>query len=490
MAESDEEEDTNLWDLAAYVENHPDDYGERWRLAKKFYKAWEYRLALEHLQVLKNEWKSKRNVIRYLAATYFRLTRYESAVHELEEAIKEWPEEVALYIQLAEVLDVGGTPHEALGVWKDVLKLEPDHAVAKRAISKLSQKVEEEIKSNKVPSFSSADDDPIADVDREDIECPNCGSKNSPEFKLCWNCHSALGEPVNNEEAIQDKGVAIEIPWGTLSGLTIAGLLALSAYLTLNLYAEIQELSLARSVPSSTGEFLARDLLTTRISIGIVALVIWPVIWRIAASFVGDEKIYNGTLYRAGALMALSTYTLTWVPQGYAYCIPLLPAVLSGLICLVNLRKSLMMAAALWLTQGLIMTLLVAALAMGQNGLGLVFDFVTIVQHSAQPRDEADYTLEGPTPLRATLRWASSDSTWLDGRASSVGFLVESAEHEGRLLLEIQKDGQTLAFKEYLGDAYEFEFFDIEPGADYLFTLTGEENVETEVVIRSVLSLE
>ena len=61
------------WELTQYVEAHPDNKGQRWRLAKKLYGEEDYRLAVEHLQILSNEWKDKSGVPRYLAATYMRL---------------------------------------------------------------------------------------------------------------------------------------------------------------------------------------------------------------------------------------------------------------------------------------------------------------------------------------------------------------------------------------------------------------------------------
>jgi len=99
-----------LWDIAHDVEAHPDDYEKRWKLAKKLYAAWEYRLALEHLLILKNEWNSKANVLRYLGATYYRLGRYDESTKELYDAIKLWPEEVGLYEQLARA-HVKGADH-------------------------------------------------------------------------------------------------------------------------------------------------------------------------------------------------------------------------------------------------------------------------------------------------------------------------------------------------------------------------------------------
>lgn len=86
----------DVWEIAEYVESHPENYDQRWRLCKKLYTAWEYRLALEHLLVLKNEWTQKANVRRYLGATYYRLSRYDEAVSELEEAVEIWPGETGL----------------------------------------------------------------------------------------------------------------------------------------------------------------------------------------------------------------------------------------------------------------------------------------------------------------------------------------------------------------------------------------------------------
>ena len=63
----------DMWEVAQYVESHPDDNDQRWRLAKKFYMASEFRLALEHLSVLKTDWPDRINIRRYLAATQYRL---------------------------------------------------------------------------------------------------------------------------------------------------------------------------------------------------------------------------------------------------------------------------------------------------------------------------------------------------------------------------------------------------------------------------------
>ena len=38
-----------IWDILDHLDRNPGDHEERWKLAKKFYAAWEYEQALEHL---------------------------------------------------------------------------------------------------------------------------------------------------------------------------------------------------------------------------------------------------------------------------------------------------------------------------------------------------------------------------------------------------------------------------------------------------------
>ncbi|MBX3179259.1 MAG: tetratricopeptide repeat protein [Candidatus Hydrogenedentes bacterium] len=127
----------DIWDIARYVEANPDDHEQRWRLAKKLYTAWEYRLALEHLQILKNEGPRRINILRYLGATYYRLGRYEEAIRELEGAIDLWPDEIGLYEQLARVLEIAGDNRRASALWKKALELDPHHPMAAHAAARL-----------------------------------------------------------------------------------------------------------------------------------------------------------------------------------------------------------------------------------------------------------------------------------------------------------------------------------------------------------------
>jgi tetratricopeptide (TPR) repeat protein len=139
-----------IWDIARYVEANPDDHEQRWRLAKKLYTAWEYRLALEHLQILKQEGQERINILRYLAATYYRLGRYDEARAELEQAITLWPDEIGLYEQLARVLEISGDHLGAAQEWDRVLSLDPHHPMAGHAAARLRSSASETDKKKSV----------------------------------------------------------------------------------------------------------------------------------------------------------------------------------------------------------------------------------------------------------------------------------------------------------------------------------------------------
>ncbi len=127
----------DIWDIARYVEANPDDHEQRWRLAKKLYTAWEYRLALEHLQILKNEGPQRISILRYLGATYYRLGRYEEAVRELRTAVELWPDEIGLFEQLARVLEIAGDHEGAADMWEKTQELDPHHPMAAHAAARL-----------------------------------------------------------------------------------------------------------------------------------------------------------------------------------------------------------------------------------------------------------------------------------------------------------------------------------------------------------------
>jgi thioredoxin-like negative regulator of GroEL len=178
------------WKLAQHVEGHPEDFPQRWKLAKQFYLSQEYRHALEHLLVLKNDWSPKCNVVRYLAATYYRLTRYSEAVSELRDCLLDWPDELEVRVQLAHALKAKGDYIAAAVVWEKIAELSSNYPHARRVARQLRQAGGERIEARGAPQ--KTDSDPSLALGSV---CSSCGAQNSDEFERCWQCHAPLLEP-------------------------------------------------------------------------------------------------------------------------------------------------------------------------------------------------------------------------------------------------------------------------------------------------------
>ncbi len=261
----------DVWDIARYVEIHPNDYAQRWRLAKKLYMACEYRAALEHLQILKKEWTPKVSVARYLAATQFRLGRYDEATTSLQESIDMWPEELALYEQWARVLEAAGRREEAGEIWEQVKKLNPNHPFAERAMRRLWDQ----------PARSPEQDLNLGDSDsgitlHSGWICRNCGAQNSREFDRCWQCHaSKTGIPTPTPTPRPARRSLPEPkprPWALTGGFAIVALLSIGVYLT------VMYLPMVRLGPRglSIEDGLSTGLIITRMVAGAVLLIVWP----------------------------------------------------------------------------------------------------------------------------------------------------------------------------------------------------------------------
>lgn len=183
-------------EIRAYVESHPDDHKQRWRLAKKLYNAWDYRSALEQLLLLKEVWPDQVPILRYLAATHYRLGKYEEAADVLVQAIKDNPDEVSLMEQLAKIHEGGGNTDKAVDVWTRVLAIKPSRA-AEEALERLGMAagtMASTMASTMAPGPSDHGNDTL-------IICPHCGESNDVFSQRCVRCH---GDFV--------KGGAVELP--------------------------------------------------------------------------------------------------------------------------------------------------------------------------------------------------------------------------------------------------------------------------------------
>lgn len=478
---------TDVWDIAQYVEAHPDNHAQRWRLAKKLYMAWEYRLALEHLQILDNEWDSKLSVVRYLAATYYRLSRYDEAIRELERGIENWPEELGLLEQLARTLDVAGRSDDAVKVWETIAGRDPDHPFAKRAVMHLRSQLG---RGRDGPSVAR----PVPAIEEEpaagESPCPTCGAMNSPEFKRCWQCHAPLEEATSFVDVSTSSGVTREsgVPWGTITGLAIAGLLAVGGYLTYQGYVAAEAAQPGTDVPTVFFDFITGTLFWTRVIAGCVLLVVWPILWRVSAGFMGITNVFDETLYSIGALLAALTYAVTWVPGSLTILIVLVPAAVSAAISFGALRIPPKTALGLWIVQGAAALIVVSTLLVARHGVALLTEFPTMLDF-ASAEVNATEVYKAKTPFAVDLNWKPSGSAWLDEHATTAGFVIETGIRSKSMIVHLHDGGTTLVHDELKSNTMAFDRTSIVQGKTYQLEVIGEEGVDVTLTVRGLHDL-
>lgn len=474
----------DMWDLGQYVEDHPDAYEQRWRLAKKLYLACEYRLVLEHLQILKNEWTPKLNVVRYLAATYYRLGRYDESISELEEAIIVWPDEVGLREQLARVLEIAGDPEQASAVWEEVQRLDPDHALAKSASERL---------------ISSHDRSPQDDLHIQESDsgidlapkrvCPACGAQNSIEFDRCWQCRAPLvpgaaggvlagvaGAPL---PGVEERGNSLRRVFNIFAGLFFVALVAYGVYLGINGLPS-QEAPPGIVVTPTVYAALFESLFNVRLVIGLMLLVAWPIVLFIALNFVSSDQPNPGIVVLAGIILAALGATAAWAPL---HTIPELLVLigLSSFLAIFTLFEiSVRDTIVVWLVQLLAMPLAAAGAVVAVEGPSAFLEAPAIITFAAK-HDRAvlpEFRFEAP-PASVTAQygivWKSSGSSWLDRKLSTVQFELTHRVQANTLSFDLKDKAQdkTLLFTKASASPFRTEFT-AEAGKAYALSVRGD----------------
>lgn len=489
---------TDVWELAAYVEAHPDNYGQRWRLAKKLYTSWEYRLALEHLLVLKNESEPRENVMRYLAATYYRLNRLDDSIETLEEALKVWPDNAGLLEQLARTQGEADYNEDALKSWQALHELVPDHAFAQQAIARYRKIVENEAKEKadslqpvKVSEAGGSENgNGVATTPPKEVACPKCGQKNSAEFKRCWKCNAELTHSEDFLDGVikrPERQEPARLPQPMVTGIIIAGLLALSVYLTLQGIAHVEAIQPGGAPPASVPDFMDLTLLWTRVGLGVVLLVGWPVAFRLAAYLTNVEnRIYNETLYRSGALCALVAYALLWTPWQWMIAAVIVPVILSAVFAFAFFKVYLQQAAKVWVFQMAFVALLAVTLIVSRHGPGLLLEAPQIVAFAREAGKIAPHEGVMTAPGELRVQWQSSGSLWLNRQANSMRLTLNAAE-DRRMFLDTLEDGKTLSFEQLNGSEHIEDRAGIKVGVPYRFDVRSDEPVQVRYTVRSLL---
>lgn len=480
----------DIWDLGRYVEGHPDEYEQRWRLAKKLYLACEYRLALEHLQVLKNEWTRKLNVVRYLAATYYRLGRYEEAVQELEEAIEVWPGEIGLREQLARVLEVAGRSTDASRVWEQVAAMDPEHPIARRAAQRLVAPQE----NSPEEDLRIVESDSGIDLAPRRI-CPQCGAQNSAEFDRCWQCHGALTASTASGPLprVPARPAELRLAVNIMAALLCLAILAYAVAVGLTSLPRHEPIP-GVEVPPTVHAGLFNKLMHVRLVFGLVLLVVWPIGLFIPLRRVPSDQPNPLIVAGTGVLLAAAAFGASWAPLQLAGQMAVLLALVSFLIILATFGLSFRDTVIVWVFQGVFAALAGAVAVIAVEGPQPILEAPAVIRYAAAHDGAADppYRFEAPPavmPARYTIQTRSSGSKWLDQKLSLAQFEIRHSASGPDISLDLVHDGVAVVFQQFSQSPYRVSY-PLEADHPYELNVRGsveQKGSDVKLVVYSLL---
>lgn len=482
---------TDIPELTEYVKNHGTDHEARWKLSKKLYDEGEYDRAVYHLEIVKQYKVDSANVVRYLAAAYYRLNRYDDAVKELRAAIKRWPDETGLREQLGRVLHVAGRLEESLEAWRDLARLAPDHSTAGKMVARSEREIAGAMKKDPEPLRDSE----LGLGQAEGQICPTCGAVNTEEFERCWKCHSALvADGVMSamsfmESVVPPPPTVRTAPrpepaelWNLIGGIA-AGTIALAA-----LFYALTSLSGgsdgAEAVHTVRGLLLTK-LLGGRLILGGALLVMWPLSIWLALLLAKSDVAPWPTILVTGALMASGAFASLLFPPQYLMYLLVLVVLASAVPILLFFGLGFPRGSLVWFAQAVLVTAMFLATAMASQGVSCVVDWPAVARHAAAHDGAAgrgEYRLDAVrVPQQWNIRWESTGSKWLDGLAAEVTFEVNPAAAS----MELKDAQQTLYFIKPPDKAFRHH---IVPGHPYELLISGQEGTEVDVEIRGLLT--
>ncbi|HIA47299.1 MAG TPA: hypothetical protein EYN96_04850 [Candidatus Hydrogenedentes bacterium] len=472
------------WALTQYVEAHPDNQEQRWRLAKKLYKEEDYRLAIEHLQILSNEWKDKSGIPRYLAATYMRLGRAEEAVGVLEESIETWPTDAKMLEQLAMVYESSGRKENAAVAWAEVLKQNPGHTFAIKAgrsiVRQLKKDHQDRTASNPTGRVGSA-----GNV----VVCARCGAENTPEQLSCMKCNFGLdlvADIVGEHSEDTPEPLNIFPPLAKLS--IVAGLIY-GGYKTNSVLSLEPSTDVVFEFRKTLLEVITVDMITTRIVLGLALLIAWPFFNQSAQYAAGVGRIRTDSALLQSMVFAVLAYALSWLPGVgvTAWIVIMLGFTLAVTIGVFWKRWG--QAAQVWALQCMFVAILMTTVLGAMHGTNLVRELFAVESFVREHPTMSSLELSAETPFSQELRWESTGSSWVDEFGDIVGirFQMSPAAISSNLKIEFGSDESVILYQRLVGTDMILSAENIEPDKVYTLRLKADEPTSVTVTVASVL---
>ncbi|NIA14784.1 MAG: tetratricopeptide repeat protein [Nitrospiraceae bacterium] len=475
----------DISELNQHVRSHPNDHEQRWRLAKKLYRNGQHEAAVEHLQIVRQYRDDKLHVVRFLAATYYRLERYEEAAEELKEAVAAWPDELELREQLGRALRMAGRRDEAREVWREILKREPGNKLATKSLARLARQEKDEPEPEPIP------DSELGVGADTGIVCPSCGAVNTEEFERCWKCHGivspgglSLSEPPPRQR--ESKGqptIDLSDAWHIFGGICAFSLYAIALLISLKIHS-----SASGGNELDVSALLSAQFFNTRLILGGVLLILWPLALWLAIIIGKTDGVLFSTLGVTGAFCAGVAFVATLLPLHLVVYALFLVMLLSLAPIVLTFQLRLGQAVLVWGVHCFLVAVVVAVTFLAAEGVDAVLQWPAVARYAREHASDTGLVTRSGVrlPLDVPIRWKSTGSSWLDARLDRVRIEVVPARGASGITVELRDKTGTRYFERVGAAAHAFTFA-VELGRDYQFIVTGEDGSEVDVVFHGVL---
>ncbi|MEK7795147.1 MAG: hypothetical protein AAB353_11485, partial [Candidatus Hydrogenedentota bacterium] len=456
-------------------------------------------LGLPHAMVYRHPFPGPGLGVRILGEVkreYADLLRRADAIfiEELRAAPQSWPGEIGLHEQLARDLEASGDKTGAASEWEKVSGLNPDHAFATRAMTLLrDHRPAEKRKAGPARPRASA---PSQSTFEDDRACPSCGAKNGSEFERCWQCHALLRaaaraadqrEETRPSAAFRPAARSGADLWPMFLGFTIVACLSAGLYFTLRTY--VGGLPAKPEPASSLHTFLDYKLNSTRLIIGLVLLIAWPVCLHLAARLANIDRYDGVRLTVIGITLATLVFASSWLILAAPALVIAAPILASFLLVFFAAELKYLQALRLWALQGALATLVLVTAFTAIHSFDFVRDFPFLLSRLATRALAPTFEQSGVTPVDWVIEWVPSESDWLDRVANTALITVEPGAHQDRIFVEITGvDKKTLEFREVNGAIFTFDFEKVRPGQPFHLLVSGKEAIPVRVKVESVFT--
>ncbi len=488
----------NLLDLLDYVEKNPKDYEKRWKLAKKLYQNKDYSLAVEHLNILVNEWEPHVNVNRFLSAALYRLGKYEESIDVLKKSIERWNNEPGLYEQLGRVLITIGKIEEAQKIYEKLAEIYPDHKWAQTAVTRIQSFLSKKHVRKTPFSFTLTSD---FDLLPESI-CKRCGTENQGYIDRCWKC----GEPLSLEST-QPELPSTEIQLNPIILLTpeiitlILGLVAIS-FLSINIFISLKFFLgdyQSTHISLTFWDIYRYELFPARFITSMLLLIISPILIKFGLNIIGlREKIPFNLIILTGLIIASFISLASWLPKPLFLWGLILVPIFSFLVILGTFATSLLKTLNLCLFQifMLFISTVIIFTAVESHNLKTVlnpFTEIPAVVHffltqTIQPPHEIVIKSPDGSPQTKQISFEKTGSYWLDKRANKIALYIY-LDNNDTFIFEINK-GETkpIIYYKNFSDKWHFSC-SINTDDIFTFKISTEHNIPFYVQIQSLFIL-